>query len=265
MKQKKLLAFTLAETLMCIGILGVVTAMAIPTLVTYTSLAKYRTQFKKSVATLSNASRQGQADYDIDYAATNTPCNETTAENESPLEILSFCSLFNAVMKARYVGPVTNFSGYAINVPDVGEVAELPGSTAYFDTDVTKYLAYELPEGTTVVFQKNAHACSLYDNHNMITDSWLTSNPQCIGYIDLNGAKAPNRIVNCPNVSPTAINVKDNCEVTSDMAHLTDIYPIIFHDATVIPATPAATNVLLTARRTMATDRAWIDDHTTNH
>ena len=45
--------------------------------------------------------------------------------------------------------------------------------------------------------------------------------------------------------SPKAIELStDVCTVPKDTSHLTDIYPVVFHDETVEPATNAARAVL---------------------
>ena len=60
---KKRKAFTLAEVLITLGIIGVVAAMTIPTLVSNNKGARYRAQFKKTLATINQASRMSQAMY----------------------------------------------------------------------------------------------------------------------------------------------------------------------------------------------------------
>lgn len=56
---KKRSGFTLAEVLITLGIIGVVAAMTIPTLIQNTNSAKFSAQFKKSVSTLSQVSNYG--------------------------------------------------------------------------------------------------------------------------------------------------------------------------------------------------------------
>ena len=57
----KRFGFTLAEVLITLGIIGVVAAMSIPTLIANTNSAKFRSQFKKTVATLNQAALMSQA------------------------------------------------------------------------------------------------------------------------------------------------------------------------------------------------------------
>ena len=62
-------AFTLVEILITIGIIGVVAALTIPTLIQNSNSKKFMTQFKKSISTLKQAVINAQAQYDMDYAA----------------------------------------------------------------------------------------------------------------------------------------------------------------------------------------------------
>jgi prepilin-type N-terminal cleavage/methylation domain-containing protein len=62
MNSKKKFAFTLAEVLITIGIIGVVAAMTIPNLMTAYKAQKLRTQFLKAYSTLAQTFRRMEAD-----------------------------------------------------------------------------------------------------------------------------------------------------------------------------------------------------------
>ena len=68
MNSRDNLAFTLAEVLITLGIIGVVAAITIPTLITKTHSKQYTTSFKKSLSTLSNAARMSEAQFGYDFA-----------------------------------------------------------------------------------------------------------------------------------------------------------------------------------------------------
>ena len=71
-----------------------------------------------------------------------------------------------------------------------------------------------------------------------------------MGFIDVNGVTLPNREVNCgQGTSGTATtNVETPCTVKNDANHMTDVFPIVFHDSTVEPASDAAKYVLTSAK-----------------
>ena len=88
----KRFGFTLAEVLITLGIIGVVAAMTIPTLIANTNSAKFRSQFKKSLSTLNQAGLMAQAQYDFDYAGTDTACGADKAgATQNPENVMSFC------------------------------------------------------------------------------------------------------------------------------------------------------------------------------
>ena len=66
---KKTSGFTLAEVLITLGIIGVVAAMTIPTLMNQSSQAVFRTGFKKAVSVLNQAITMNVALNDSDFSA----------------------------------------------------------------------------------------------------------------------------------------------------------------------------------------------------
>ena len=63
---KRILAFTLAEVLITLGVIGVVAAMTMPTVINKAQQYILRQQFKKSVNILSNAVRKTYADLEYE-------------------------------------------------------------------------------------------------------------------------------------------------------------------------------------------------------
>ena len=73
-------AFTLAEVLITLGIIGVVAAMTMPTLMNSTNGAQYKTAYKKALSVLSQAVVLNVAldDYDL-YQTTSTTTNDNAS------------------------------------------------------------------------------------------------------------------------------------------------------------------------------------------
>ncbi len=247
--------FTLAEALITLVIIGIVAAMTIPTLITTTTVSKYRAKFKKSVSTLSQAARYGIAEFSLDYSTATATCTPSSGETEIPDNKSSFCSLFNAVTLAHYIGPLDNT---IYNIAAVTETATIEEGALVFDTNPNLYIAYEFPEGIMVGFKRNAADCTL--GKEVLTLNWVERHPECIGFVDVNGLGLPNTIVNCEEKNSTVIDLSAQCAVPSDMRHLTDIYPILFHDSTVVPLTAAARSVLNFVPSTMSTDKDWVEN-----
>ena len=63
----------------------------------------------------------------------------------------------------------------------------------------------------------------------------------CVGFIDVNGPNSPNKEVTCKNADDTALNPSATCAPASAIG---DVFPIVFHDGIVEPASNAAKAVL---------------------
>ena len=61
-------AFTLAEVLITLGIIGVVAAMTIPTLISNTNGAQFKTAYKKALSTMNQAVLMNVALEDTDFS-----------------------------------------------------------------------------------------------------------------------------------------------------------------------------------------------------
>ena len=256
----KRFGFTLAEVLITLGIIGVVAAMTIPTLISNTNGAKFRSQFKKTLSTLNQAGLMSQAQYDFDYAGTTQKCGEAgaTKENkdgqettkagdpsvEHPDSAMSFCAILNGTLTGQtYQGAVKNI----VRNNNGGEAKyELKTKNVLTD-DYKNYLAYTLADGSIVAFSPDAKGCELAAGVRMNGD-WINKHAQCLGFIDVNGATLPNREVTCTTEANTKNTVETPCAVKNDANHMTDVFPIVFHDATVEPASNAAKYVLTTSK-----------------
>ena len=261
----KRFGFTLAEVLITLGIIGVVAAMTIPTLIANTNGAKFRSQFKKSISTLNQAGLMAQAQYDFDYAGTSAKCGDTltsghTAESQHPDSDMTMCAILNGTLTGQtYLGTVSkvkrNNNGAAA---DYTIVNATDGALAKSGLTYTNFVAYALADGSIVAFNADAKACELPIGQQMTNDQLKTGGTlnKCIGFIDVNGATLPNKEVTCSAIptggkgtaNKATLNPNSPCTVKNDAAHMTDVFPIVFHDATVEPASDAAKYILTTSK-----------------
>lgn len=262
----KRFGFTLAEVLITLGIIGVVAAMTIPTLISNTNGAKFRSQFKKTLSTLNQAGLMSQAQYDFDYAGTTAGCGAKTGTGdnaaasdpatEHPESTMTFCAILNGTLTGQtYLGKVSTIkrskNGEEETYTLKAEKGVLKNNT------IKDYLAYSLADGAIVAFDPNAQGCELPIGIRMSAKT-LGEAPlkNCLGFIDVNGATLPNKEVTCSaggegdaSVAGKATNaVETPCVVKNDANHMTDVFPIVFHDATVEPASNAAKYVLTTSK-----------------
>ena len=260
----KRFGFTLAEVLITLGIIGVVAAMTIPTLIANTNGAKFRSQFKKTLSTLNQAGLMAQAQYDFDYAGTAQVCNTNvdTAARENPDSIMSFCAILNGTLTGQtYNGLVTNLKRNTTDTTGASKsttysivnLGEGVINKAPFD-NYTQFLAYTLADGSIIAFKATAKGCELPIGTRMDGTAIAGQLKNCVGFIDVNGTTLPNKEVTCSarNGGGTAdnatINVQTPCTVKNDAKHMTDVFPIVFHDATVEPASDAAKYILTSSK-----------------
>lgn len=241
---KKRSGFTLAEVLITLGIIGVVAAMTIPTLIQNTNSAKFSAQFKKSVSTLSQAAIMGQAQYDTDFGLTDAACNGTqsnaakemlsgSSSDGSNATKLTFCALFNSTLQGK------TYWGTGSSVVDPKSGGKYTWQSKVTLGDLGNYLVYSLADGSLFGFNKNAKACGINPGE-VVNNAMLTSGKlkDCLGFIDANGTATPNKEVTC-ETGTTSLTPETPCTVPSG-SKLGDIYPIVFHDGVVEPASNAS-------------------------
>lgn len=233
-------AFTLAEVLITLGIIGVVAAMTIPTLISNTNGNKYRVQLKKSISTLIQAGRLNQAKYDWTFSDISEQCSGSDFMKHTSDNKLSICAILNS-----------NLSG----IQGVYRNQELTQKFKYNMKTYTKkftggsgqFTIYHLNDGTMIGVRSisTAGGCELPVGMRLgaaLEDETLW---WCTGYIDVNGLSLPNEETKCSKGTHSR-DIDVECVVNS--RDIKDIYPIVFYNDTVSPATNAGRYVLNTAK-----------------
>ncbi len=236
--------FTLSEVLITLGIIGVVAAITIPTLIANTNGQKYRSQFKKTLSTLAQAGLMAEAQYDFNYAGTTLVCDDGDRQGaqQHPDSDMSFCAILNGTLTGQtYHGFVRD-----LKRSSNGEEKEYTISTTTIPSYYkTLYIAYTLADGSIVAFHSWSKGCKL-DIGEKLMDTPLTQRDICSGFIDVNGTSLPNKEVKCSVGTTTYDDTTEPCIVKNN--DITDVFPITFHDATVEPRTNAAKYVLNTTK-----------------
>ena len=213
----KRFGFTLAEVLITLGIIGVVAAMTMPTLMNATNGAQYKTAYKKALSVISQAIVLNLAldDYDL---------GTTTSTGTGSDDFSMFNLLKNRTNVVRTeTGAIEGYSTLigSSATSQTGSAADLSNNYTVFFND-----------GIMFTFPKAAQNCT---EANTIGQTNGLANGNCRGFIDVNGTKAPNRQTTCSG--STAGN---DCVVDSPA----DIYPVVFYDQGIYPATAAGKAVL---------------------
>ena len=212
----KRFGFTLAEVLITLGIIGVVAAMTMPTLMSSTQGAQYKAAYKKALSALSQAVTLNVALDEWNFAdATGTSpytIQEMLTNRMNVVRTESGSANIKDAQNATYKvtgGTATNGAGVS------SEVTIANTNTTLFFND-----------GIMFTFPRGASSCTADETRN---------GDPCYGFIDVNGIKAPNRVVKCDIGSNDT-----NCQIKSP----TDVYPVKFYDQTVLPNSVAARAVL---------------------
>ena len=230
----KRFGFTLAEVLITLGIIGVVAAMTIPTLISNTNSAKFKSQYKKTLSTLNQAALMATAQYDLDFASLTADCGGGT---DKPDVTASMCALINGTLS----GATYYAAASSIKIPGSDTAYSIKGTPLVADASWT---AYQLADGSVVAFN-DIKSCTLEVGGDITADL----GEACRGFIDVNGATLPNKEVTCGGGGTTAIaSTVGDCIVRNNATDMGDIFPVVFHDGTVEPITNAARYVLNQAK-----------------
>lgn len=248
MRKNKIFGFTLAEVLITLGIIGVVAAMTIPTLMANIKGMRYRAQLKKALSSMNQAVKMNVAHYDYNWNDASVSCDNKTS-GQNPAEVASKCAIM--------MGNMTGITGYGRlkNIIDgKTKQAYYKGITSAGDKPnfIDSYFAsFSLADGTIVAFhygipdgnvnKPSNGFCTRKDSTKVDAD-FVNKHQMCIGFIDVNGTTLPNKEINCDDGN----RFSENCIVSTK--NLTDIYPIILLDDHVEPATAAAQFVFPTTK-----------------
>ncbi len=225
--------FTLAEVLITLGIIGVVAALTMPTLINSTRGMQNRVAFKKALSVISQAVTLNLAldDYDFNVAA---------GTDATPTTDVSIYNIFRnrmSVVKAAEsgMGYDVTLRGATLAAAATATGTATPGDT--FSGDDT-YRSFFMSDGMVFTYLKADATCQLngVDDLNPATgeDGEEPETNYCVGLIDVNGQKGPNTQTVCDEGS------EDTCVVESP----SDVYPVYFGGTVVLPATDAGKTVL---------------------
>ena len=221
---RKMNAFTLAEVLITLGIIGVVAAMTMPTLMNSTQGAQYKAAYKKALSALSQAVTLNMALDEWNFADldTNATYSLKTMLSSRMNVVRTETGTFNDAKGDLYEvrrNDSLKGGGGEVTAPGAGN------TTLFFN------------DGIMVTFPNAIKECTLGTTGEGLTPDKhaILKTNNCMGFIDVNGIKAPNRLVQCDVGGEGA-----DCEIKSP----TDVYPVIFYDQTIMPNSEAARAVL---------------------
>ena len=205
----KRFGFTLAEVLITLGIIGVVAAMTMPTLMNSTQGAQYKAAYKKALSALSQAITLNVALDEVDFG-----------------DVDNGTYVLENILKER-MNVVRSTTDDAFGDDEYEIVNGIDGKNHGVTTPTADNVTLFMNDGMMFSYNKTAAV-------NCTKDETIANAQVCKGFIDVNGTKGPNKVIACDK------GVDDPCVVSNP----TDIYPVEFFDTSVIPATAAAKAVL---------------------
>ena len=228
MKQKS--AFTLAEVLITLGIIGVVAAMTIPTLMQNSGKSELKTSYKKILSAVNQAVTMSVAlDY-IDFS--------DATENAGDGSLYSILKDRMNVMKAVCSDAnVSNNFDEDIKSTSSADLGTMLGNTTKPVDDVASdNITLFFSDGMVISYPKDSKNC--------------TKNNICKAIVDVNGLKKPNKLSNCQwNASTGGASSTENDTTVGVACNETNLYigdqfSVAFRGQQLIPNGAAAKYVL---------------------
>ena len=194
----KQFGFTLAEVLITLGIIGVVAAMTIPTLMNSTGQAEFKTGLKKGISELNQAVTMNQALADSDFSVLTA--GSTTLDGSISNMFVTRMNTLNSINGGAQTGTAGMIDN-AMGTPSV--TVGGANNTVIF-----------LNDGAAIGFPNNIASCT------------AATHGTCKGVIDVNGIKKPNKYTSCTG-GPSA------CSKTTIVVG--DRFGIVFFNNRVMP------------------------------
>ena len=237
---KKVKAFTLAEVLIALTIIGVVSALTIPNLSKNMQAAHSKTAFKKTLAEINTAIADFISNDGMSLAEVTT--NDSIQRLFTQYMGARTTNTWEIVYSIKAVAP-NDTNAVNIGVPNVVQ-AVITGTY------------YILPNSTAIIVPNDIYSCG---SPRVKSDLSYTNdaNNACLIYIDTNGRKGPNQqLMGVTSTSGDSdacakIVVPDGnymlkvgtgddakyCQLTDDA--VTDVYPVVLFNDKAYPATVA--------------------------
>lgn len=173
---KNNVGFTLAEVLITLGIIGVVAAMTIPTLINKTNDIEFKSKLKKEYSTISQVQELLALDNGGDYTASISQCGKTAAAATCYKDVWK--------TKLNWVKECAGGAAFGADAcfPAIADIKTLDGIAApdsYLDVSIRSGLI--LSDGTSLIFYS-------YDGVTV----WHIYYPWGFITIDVNGFSKPN-------------------------------------------------------------------------
>jgi len=203
-------AFTLTEILIAISVIGIIAVLTIPNLATDTSNQTYKYVFKSTF----NTFQEGL------ISAENVKRRPIIKVGEDSGTLAATKQDLSKFLRSNFSASESNRTNIASD--------ELSADD--------KEAIYRLKNGVQIIFPKAAL------NKMKSTGNGCTNLDPCVFYIDVNGKKGPNEIINCTEGTTADTPTNESCFVSEDV--FADIYPLWLKGSYISPKSNAVEYVL---------------------
>ncbi len=241
--------FTLAEVLITLAIIGVVAAVAIPSVISNSQQQEFKTGLRKAVSVLNQAITMNMA---LD--------GETPYDNAN---LMGFLMKHMAVIKSTTDKTTLYLSTYTGSNISGSNMQQL--NAAFYTTDGMRFeiragnvqnSKLKLYETGVLVCGMNAAgnkqyaatSCGGCGSYGLNSNSDNTTKPPCLITVDVNGDRKPNpQNASCKSSSCVKENVNRYSDATG--TKLTDLFSIMITDKEAIPYGVAAQRAMYQAQK----------------
>ncbi len=239
-------AFTLAEVLITLAIIGVVAAISIPSVISNSQQQEFKTGLRKAVSVLNSAitmnlALDGETPYDnantFGFLMKHMAVVRSTTRREKDFFILGHTG--SAYSNAAFY--TTDGMRFEFRAGSVA--ARMP---LYENPNINVCTKCTIAGSTCADTGNEAYYCNGCGSYGLNSNTDNTTKPPCLIQVDVNGDKKPNPSnVNCKNSScASKYKLADPLGVK-----LTDIFTLMITDKSVIPYGVAAQRAMYQAQK----------------
>ncbi len=264
-------AFTMAEIMIALTIIGVVAAITLPQLIGNTGGRSHKLMMQKNYALLSQALKIGSAKLEYNASDVDRIVNKIGSGAEDLNLQISIENLLTKTMDVKKLDATTHaFSGKFVTLGSTGTtdgMAEL----AWEDNDDAEGITVNnsgAGDERGAIFETRDGSYIIFPDKDDIDTYACTKASPCLAYIDVNGPESPNSMITCSNIDSTGYWYWDyeedatTGEVTKDETkymksgtteagtctvdpmRINDVFPVLIYGGTVVPALNAVEAVI---------------------
>lgn len=268
-KQSALSGFTMAEILIALTIIGIVSALTIPQILGNTSGRSHKLMMQKNYATLAQTLRVAHSKLGFDTSDVDRIVNFSKTGEPAFNDQLSIENLLTKTMDIKkldktshaFVGKLLTYTTNAMYSASTTAAIQRAASETSAGVAFATSSGKEKERGA--IFETRDGAYIIFPDKEKLADNGCSKLSPCLAYIDVNGMEPPNALITCEKEANTGYlkykwedttqdiigedyysgnTLKGACAI--DPMKTNDIFPVLIYGSTIKPAINAADAVL---------------------